>query len=559
MPKKTLKDPTKSGQIIKKNSLEPNVTVYTDLPPDVHGQLRCYLVLKVDRFIWTGARLQNELHVVAKWWGEQSQGTVFKCNRFPGIAKYAIKCGPRQFSSYLNDMQSLTLDFIDSKSYRIQGVAKVDVRKLSKNNLILSDATIRVPLSEQVIGKVSVSLNIVQAPKSLEDQPTLDRNSPLQVSSAIKHPRTSPSKTSPVKFHDDKENFAFPSKNVQKGSVTDIISQVLRKSRNLKDELVKAQMQDLDHCDNFREEIEANIDDIPPNCIQEVERQQLSETHQDTSQVDNTMDLFFGGKNHIDSMLKKHGLDVSFSSDSSSSSLQDESLIEHLFYKRDQGHDISAVSSDSEVDESRIERQPNQSSRVNFASPGKKKEVSFLPAEENLPLSLNKITALGRVNKCKLFLNDLQFDCAAQAGTYFVEYNIPIADEEETRTLTSRKVEDRSVNFEHTNVFPVMFDEVLINQWQVRTAGFKIFYKERIEDAPEFIADASLKLKNVLRAEKFELRFALQVRSIQTDDYLGLLNGVLKLNSGDVSELYVPRTNPQQKPKGKISLCEFYY
>ena len=91
MPKKTLKDPTKSGQIVKQNSLEPNVTVYTDLPPDVHGQLRCYLVLKVDRFIWTGARLQNELHVVAKWWGEQSQGTVFKCNRFPGIAKYVIK------------------------------------------------------------------------------------------------------------------------------------------------------------------------------------------------------------------------------------------------------------------------------------------------------------------------------------------------------------------------------------------------------------------------------------------------------------------------------------
>ena len=554
MPKKAVKQSAKRGQILKNDVQEPNVTVYTDLPPDVHGQLRCYLVLKIDRFVWTGPRLQNGLNIITKWWGEMSQGTVFRCNRLPGIAKYAIKCGPKQFTSYLNDMEFLTLDFVDAKSYRIQGVAKIDVRKLSKNNLILTDATINVPLSNQVMGKVNVSINIVQAPKSLADQPTLDKNQPLKVSSAVKHPRTSSAKTSPIKFADDKENIAFPSKNNRRNNVTDIINQVLAKSRNLKDELVKAQMQDLHDSDNIKQEIEANIDLVSPDCIQEVERQQMPEVI-NSSQADNTMDLFFG-RDHINSMLKKHDLDVSFSSESSSSSFHDESLIEHLFYRRGEDHDRTAVSSDSEIDESELRKNKREpTTRVKFTDPSVNDEESFV--KENLPLSLNKITGLGRVNKCKLFLNDLQFDVPAESGTYFVEYNIPIAEDEEKRTLTSRKVVDRSVNFEHINVFPVMFGEVIINQWQVRTAGFKVFYKEKIEDTPVLVADASLRLKSVFLAENFDLNFALQMRSVQNDDYVGLLNGSLKLNSGDVSEIFLPKSNTTQKIKGVVNLIIF--
>ena len=546
MPKEKLKPKGKVCLSEKRKTIDPNVTVYTDLPPDVHGELRCYLMVILDNFVWTGKKLlKNEMKIVAKWWGEQSQGTYFNVHRLPGVAKYAIKCGPRQFSSYLNDMKQLTLDFVDTKTYQIKGEAKVDVIKLSKNNLILNDATITVPLSSHIVGKINVKMNIVPAPKA---QVALEQ--PNKISSSTKQPTTVSAKTSPIKILNEKDSI-FPSKHIQRTGINDIINQVLQKSRHLKEQLVKVQMEKADGIENFQEEIKANIDSISPDCIQEIDRCEAHEPN--LKNADNTVDFLFG-KDHIDSVLKKHGLDLSMSSNSSTSSLDDESLIEHLFYKR--GKSYSPVSSDSEAEDIHEESKhhSNEKKMVTASNYIPCDQSTALPAEESYSLSFNKITALGRVNKCKLFLGELYFDKKLEHGSYFVEYNIPIGEDCEAETLISRKISDRTVLFEHTNVFPLLFDEVLIHQWQVKTVVFKIFYKEKIENSPKLFADASVRLRNVIEADRFELKFSAQIRSLETDDYLGLVNGVLKLNSGEISEMIVPRSLPPQKTKCMYAL-----
>ena len=194
------------------------VPVYTDLPPEVHGQIRCYLNLKLDRFTWAGPKLLNELHGVVKWWGEQSQGAVFKCGKLPAVARYPIRCGPKQFSSYLHDMDTLQIDFIDSKSYRIKGDARVPVSKLTKSMTLSRDVDIaQVNNAERLLGRVNVSISIVAAPKEKREDPD-STSSPLKVTPAKQHPRKSPTpkrrSVSPQKSHlptsPGKENI-FPS------------------------------------------------------------------------------------------------------------------------------------------------------------------------------------------------------------------------------------------------------------------------------------------------------------------------------------------------------------
>ena len=542
MSKDKLQTKRKGVTLEIRKGQDPNVPVYTDLPPDVHGQLRCYLMFIMDNFTWTGKKTKKGLKIVAKWWGEQSQGTTFFSDKLPGIAKYAIKCGPRQFSSYLNDTKQLTLEFIDSTTYQIQGEAKIDVMKLSKNNLIKNYAPITAPMSNRVIGKIDVKMNIVPAPK-LQNGPKQDES---RVASSIspKFPLTSSIKTSPIKTTCEKENI-LPFKDIQRSSINDIINQVLQKSRNLKEQLVIAQLEKNDGIGDIQEEIKANIEKISPDCIQEMDFY----ASQEPNLADNTVDYLFG-KDHVNSVLKKHGLDVSISSNSSSSSIHDESLIEHLFYNREKCY--SPVSSDSEAED--IHDDTNKlckSKSIVDNISNCDKSTAAVNVEQSFILSLNKITALGRVNKCKLVLDELYFDEKLKHGSYFVEYSVPIGDKIECETLISRKIGNKTVTFEHTNVFPLLFDEVIINQWQVKSISFKIFYKEKIEDSPKPLADASIRLLNLLLADEFEIKFSAQMRSIDTDDYLGLVKGVLKLNSGEISEMIIPRNLHTQKPKCK--------
>lgn len=84
----------------------------TSLPPLVEGQLRCFLKLTVNKIIWKIAKHPSCVLVRVRWWGETSDGTLF-CPRdtlqtepkaVRTTTRYAIRCGPKQFTSYLTGM-----------------------------------------------------------------------------------------------------------------------------------------------------------------------------------------------------------------------------------------------------------------------------------------------------------------------------------------------------------------------------------------------------------------------------------------------------------------------
>ncbi|CAG08979.1 unnamed protein product, partial [Tetraodon nigroviridis] len=87
-----------------------DVSPSTSLPPLVEGQLRCFLRVTVSQVLWTVQKPPSTF-VRLRWWGESSNGTHF----FPRdgsqvpqkttktTARFPIRCGPKQFTSYLTE------------------------------------------------------------------------------------------------------------------------------------------------------------------------------------------------------------------------------------------------------------------------------------------------------------------------------------------------------------------------------------------------------------------------------------------------------------------------
>ena len=55
-----------------------DVKYSTSLPPAVEGQLRCFLRVSVTKIDWMIAKPPEVSHVRLCWWGEISEGTVFR-------------------------------------------------------------------------------------------------------------------------------------------------------------------------------------------------------------------------------------------------------------------------------------------------------------------------------------------------------------------------------------------------------------------------------------------------------------------------------------------------
>ena len=107
------------GRGRKKRGLS-DISPSTSLPPLVEGQLRCFLKLTINKVVWKIAKPPTSVLVRVRWWGETSDGTLF-CPRdalqtepkaVRTTTRYGIRCGPKQFTSYLTDMAVLVLEVI---------------------------------------------------------------------------------------------------------------------------------------------------------------------------------------------------------------------------------------------------------------------------------------------------------------------------------------------------------------------------------------------------------------------------------------------------------------
>ncbi|XP_023557885.1 C2 domain-containing protein 3 isoform X5 [Octodon degus] len=153
------------GHGLRKRGLS-DISPSTSLPPLVEGQLRCFLKLTINKIIWKITKPPTCVLVRVRWWGETSNGTLF-CPRdalqtepkaVRTTTRYAIRCGPKQFTSYLTDMAVLVLEVITKVDHLPIGRVQINgIAQLSPTRQINGFFNI-VSLTSKKLGELQVSL-----------------------------------------------------------------------------------------------------------------------------------------------------------------------------------------------------------------------------------------------------------------------------------------------------------------------------------------------------------------------------------------------------------------
>ncbi|CAH1777586.1 unnamed protein product [Owenia fusiformis] len=167
-----VKKKLKTSKKIKKRGLREDVRVHTGLPPQVEGQLRCYLKLSVKELTWNIQTAPEDTYVRVLWWGEDGDGSYFRplCGKrveksqCVTTARYAVRSGPKQFATYLTDMGSLLLEVLDGAKSPV-GRAHVDeISLLSPTRTISGAYPVFAPSGEKLAElQVSVGLESVMS------------------------------------------------------------------------------------------------------------------------------------------------------------------------------------------------------------------------------------------------------------------------------------------------------------------------------------------------------------------------------------------------------------
>ncbi|XP_041850756.1 C2 domain-containing protein 3 isoform X2 [Melanotaenia boesemani] len=175
--------PVKVGS--NKRKAPSDVPPSTSLPPLVEGQLRCFLCVTISRVLWTVHKPPSPIFVRLRWWGESSNGTHFfprdgsqlSQKSIKTTARFAIRCGPKQFTSYLTDMGSLVLEVLTKPDHLPIARAQVaGISRLSLSQPISGFYTLVSPTSEK-LGELQVSLNLeplTEAYDSVSSGPATD-------------------------------------------------------------------------------------------------------------------------------------------------------------------------------------------------------------------------------------------------------------------------------------------------------------------------------------------------------------------------------------------------
>nr|XP_033803766.1 C2 domain-containing protein 3 isoform X2 [Geotrypetes seraphini] len=158
-----------------------DVTSSTNLPPLVEGQLRCFLKLTVSKILWTIPKPPASTIIRVRWWGETSDGTIFRPRdntqmeqkAIKTTTRYAIRCGPMQFTAYLTDMDMLVLEVMTKLDHLPIGKVQVHgLPQLSPIHPIAGFFTIVSPTSEK-LGELKVSLTLEPLSDTYENSSSL--------------------------------------------------------------------------------------------------------------------------------------------------------------------------------------------------------------------------------------------------------------------------------------------------------------------------------------------------------------------------------------------------
>ncbi|XP_029699383.1 C2 domain-containing protein 3 isoform X2 [Takifugu rubripes] len=151
-----------------KRKVSCDVSPSTSLPPLVEGQLRCFLRVTISQILWTVQKPPPATFVRLRWWGESSDGTHFfpkdgsqaSQKTIKTTARFPIRCGPKQFTSYLTDMGFLVLEVLTKPDHLPIARAQVlGISHLSLSQPLNGFYSLLSPTSKK-LGELHVSLNL---------------------------------------------------------------------------------------------------------------------------------------------------------------------------------------------------------------------------------------------------------------------------------------------------------------------------------------------------------------------------------------------------------------
>uniref|UniRef100_A0A3P9JFE9 C2CD3 N-terminal C2 domain-containing protein n=1 Tax=Oryzias latipes TaxID=8090 RepID=A0A3P9JFE9_ORYLA len=147
-----------------KKKASSDVSPSTSLPPLVEGQLRCFLCVTISRIIWTVQKAFSPTFIRLRWWGESSDGTHFfprdgsqlSQKNIKTTARFPVRCGPKQLTSYLTDMGALMLEVLTKSDHLPVARAQVaGISRLSLSQPISGFYALVSPTSEK-LGELQV-------------------------------------------------------------------------------------------------------------------------------------------------------------------------------------------------------------------------------------------------------------------------------------------------------------------------------------------------------------------------------------------------------------------
>ncbi|XP_020563815.1 C2 domain-containing protein 3 isoform X3 [Oryzias latipes] len=166
-----------------KKKVSSDVSPSTSLPPLVEGQLRCFLCVTISQIIWTVQKAFSPTFIRLRWWGESSDGTHFiprdgsqlSQKNIKTTARFPVRCGPKQLTSYLTDMGALMLEVLTKSDHLPVARAQVaGISRLSLSQPISGFYPLVSPTSEK-LGELQVSLSLeplMEAYENSSSRPT---------------------------------------------------------------------------------------------------------------------------------------------------------------------------------------------------------------------------------------------------------------------------------------------------------------------------------------------------------------------------------------------------
>uniref|UniRef100_A0A3P8SAM6 C2 domain containing 3 centriole elongation regulator n=1 Tax=Amphiprion percula TaxID=161767 RepID=A0A3P8SAM6_AMPPE len=489
-----------------------DVSPSTSLPPLVEGQLRCFLQVTISRVLWTVHKRPSATFIRLRWWGESTNGTYFfprdgsqlSQKTIKTTARFPIRCGPKQFTSYLTDMGSLVLEVLTKPDHLpIARAQVVGISRLTLSHPISGFYTLVSPTSEK-LGELQVSGNL-----------NLHSNANC-ICGVVP------------------ENRAV---------TNDCLQVILERGNKLRNAMVVSALKcDMDSA--------AALKDTPLPLPKD--------NIQPPSNSITSLPLW-DGQGSSPGSLSDHG-------DSELNDPQyDQSLLENLFYKTPVSifnHILTVSSSDSEHQQSAdaVGECPHLSvEQLSFLSLIRVAKVTV--DSLTVPAFSSTTTPRKTSSKAKPARPIISKKC-----TYFVEYVFPMnaASTRHDRSKTgggevtravSTKVTGGAARFQQLSVFPVHFSPATVQQWWDSDLLFKIYSRKSDQKKPVAIGKAVHPLRCLLDSKQLSHTVVLPVQSLDKNNEMHQVGPLKVIRCFFIQEVIFREAMSTSHPAGREELA----